>query len=292
LKGKELELEVVRQMAIALREEYVRKRCLFLHIFPNALQGTLRASVFAAAFSLYASSPFRPGQTQRTMVLDLSPPLDELRKRLDQKWRNQLNRSEKNGLNITEGDGPAEFATFLKMYDKTVSRKRFKTSTNVHQFAEMQRNLPKDQCMRIFLCYREGIPLAGLVGAAIGDTGIYLHGATSDEGLTLKGAYLLQWRMIRWLKENGIRYYNLGGINPETNPGVYHFKKGLSGQDALYLLPLCACESQLSALFARAADCGCASSLRHWAAAVRGALAFSKTDGASTASEAHNPVNV
>jgi lipid II:glycine glycyltransferase (peptidoglycan interpeptide bridge formation enzyme) len=60
--------------------------------------------------------------------------------------------------------------------------------------------------------------------------------------------------MISWLKQNGIRYYNLGGINPQTNPGVYHFKKGLSGEDTLYLESFSACENPLSALFAKAAS--------------------------------------
>lgn len=291
-KGKELDPEIVCQMAAALYAEYVQNRGLFLRVFPNAIQGTARASALGVAFSKYAAEPFGRNQTKRTLLLDLSPPLDELRRKLDQKWRNQLNRAEKNGLGLIEGDGPEEFATFLRMYDQTVARKRFNTSTNVPQFAVMQESLPSDQRMRIFLCYREGVPLAGLVGSAMGDSGIYLHGATSDEGLALKGAYLLQWRMICWLKENCIRYYNLGGINPETNPGVYHFKKGLSGQDVLYLSPFAACESQLSALFARAVDFGGASSLRRWAAAARDTWTFSKPADASAGSKAHKPVNV
>jgi lipid II:glycine glycyltransferase (peptidoglycan interpeptide bridge formation enzyme) len=35
--------------------------------------------------------------------------------------------------------------------------------------------------------------------------------------------------MIMWLKENGYKWYDLGGINPEENPGTYQFKRGLSG---------------------------------------------------------------
>ena len=256
LKGRDLAPEIVRQMAVALHAEYVRKQGLLLRVVPNAFLGTPNAGVIEAAFSAYAAEEFRPGQTRRTLVLDLSLPLEELRRKLDQKWRNQLNRAEKNGLEIIEGDGAEEFDGFLHIYDQMVARKQFDTSTNVHEFAEIQRDLPKNQRMKIFLCSQHGVPVAGLVGSAMGDTGIYLHGATSDEGLNLKGAYLLQWRMIRWLKENGVRYYNLGGINPETNPGVYHFKKGLSGQDVLYLPPLAACVNPFSSLFAQAADFG------------------------------------
>ena len=70
---------------------------------------------------------------------------------------------------------------------------------------------------------------------AIGDTPIYLLGATSDEGLKLKGAYLLQWRAIQWLKERGCRWYDLGGINAAENPGVYEFKSGFGGEETDHL---------------------------------------------------------
>jgi lipid II:glycine glycyltransferase (peptidoglycan interpeptide bridge formation enzyme) len=53
-----------------------------------------------------------------------------------------------------------------------------------------------------------------------------------------KGSYLLQWKAIEWMKNNGCRRYNLNGINPIVNPGSYHFKAGLSGKngkDVYYL---------------------------------------------------------
>ena len=106
--------------------------------------------------------------------------------------------------------------------------------------------------MKVFLCEQDGIPIAGLVGSALGDTGIYLFGATNEHGMNAKGAYLLQWRMIQWLKQNGVTHYDLGGINPEANPGVYHFKQGLSGNDVYYVNPLVSCNSIASKIFARA----------------------------------------
>ena len=76
----------------------------------------------------------------------------------------------------------------------------------------------------------------------MGDSAIYLLGATSDDGLNAKGSYLLQWTLIQWLKENGVRWYDLGGIDPEGNPGVYYFKRGFSGADVCQLTPLVACK--------------------------------------------------
>ena len=42
---------------------------------------------------------------------------------------------------------------------------------------------------------------------------------------------MIQLNAIVVAKSHGMRWYDLGGIDPEANPGVYHFKKGLSGTE-------------------------------------------------------------
>ena len=106
--------------------------------------------------------------------------------------------------------------------------------------------------MQILICENQRIPVAGLVVSAMGDSAIYLLGATSDGGLNTKGAYLLQWTMIQCLKENGIRWYDLGGIDAEGNPGVYSFKRGFSGLDVCQINPLVASGSAVSSAIVKA----------------------------------------
>jgi lipid II:glycine glycyltransferase (peptidoglycan interpeptide bridge formation enzyme) len=89
--------------------------------------------------------------------------------------------------------------------------------------------------MQIFVCELNGVLMNALVVAVAGDTGIYFLAATSDEGLNGKGAFLLQWQAILWLKAHGYRWYDLGGVNPEKNPGVYQFKSGMCGTDVFQL---------------------------------------------------------
>jgi len=59
-----------------------------------------------------------------------------------------------------------------------------------------------------------------------------LLGATSDEGLKTRGSYLLQWKLIEWLKRGGFAVYDLHGIDPVKNPGTYRFKHDLGGDSA------------------------------------------------------------
>lgn len=254
LRGREFEPEIFHRVAVALHEEYVRKRGLFLRVLPNAFVGSQRAELFQTTFSQRAAAPWETGGTERTFLLDLTPSLEELRKNLDQKWRNQLNRAEKNGLSIQEGTEAEDFQAFAGIYRSMRSRKKFDTTVDVDEFACIQKRLPGTQRMKIMNCMQQGTPVAGIVCSAMGDSAIYLLGATGENGLNAKGTYLLQWTMIKWLKENGFHYYDLGGIDPEGNPGVYHFKRGLSGQDVSRIGQLNLCENFVSSVLMQAGD--------------------------------------
>ena len=248
LRGQPLDPEVPASMASAIEQEYVQRRKLLLRIIPNAFAGSSRAATMQSAFSGFTIEPLGKENTYRTIVLNLGPSLEDLRKNLDKKWRNQLTRSEKNDLIVVSGNGTAEYGAFCDMYRQMLRRKKFDTTVDVEEFAQMQQDLPERQRMYVLIAQsRNGVPVAGLVASAMGDSAIYLLGATSDDGLEAKGAYLLQWTLIKWLKQTGIEQYDLGGIDPEVNPGVYHFKKGFSGSDVCQLAPFVKSSSALSA---------------------------------------------
>jgi lipid II:glycine glycyltransferase (peptidoglycan interpeptide bridge formation enzyme) len=250
--GKRPDADAAFSIANALQEEYVYKRGLLLQVLPNSFAGSDRAALFQSAFSAYTPESRTTANSYRTFILDLSPSVEELRRNLDKKWRNQLTRSEKNGLTVVAGNGADEYRRFCRMYEQMLERKAFESTVDVEEFGRIQENLPDAHRMRILICELDGVPVAGLVASAMGDSAIYLLGATSDSGLNSKGAYLLQWTMIQWLKESGFKWYDLGGIDPEGNPGVYSFKKGLSGIDVSQLTPLVACSSVVSSAIVRA----------------------------------------
>mgnify|MGYP001089640723 FL=1 len=56
---------------------------------------------------------------------------------------------------------------------------------------------------------------------------------TSDEATALNAGYVLQWHVMRWLRENTkVRWYELGGPG---DPGIRQFKKGLAGKRGVLL---------------------------------------------------------
>lgn len=238
--------EVPIRLASAIEEEYSKTRELFVSILPNAFTGSPRAAVFQSAFSKFVRDANGPGDIYRTFLVDISPPLEELRSKLDAKWRNKLKGSEKNNLTVISGNGREEYRAFSEIYSQMRRRKAFQTTVDVDEFGRIQEALPESQRLRVLICQNEGVPVAGLVASAMGESAIYLLGATSDAGLNSKGAYLLQWTLISWLKKHGIKSYDLGGIDPEGNPGVHHFKRGLSGVDICQISPFFVSESAVS----------------------------------------------
>jgi lipid II:glycine glycyltransferase (peptidoglycan interpeptide bridge formation enzyme) len=251
-RGQQPDDEAPSRLARAIEDEYMKARKLCVRILPNAFEGTARAGVFHSSFAEFTREGTSSADSYRTFLVDLSPSSEKLRAGLDAKWRNKLKQAERNQLSVTSGNGVDEFRAFTEMYFQMLKRKDFDTTVDVEEFARMQGLLAEPERMRVWMCQSKGIPVAGLVVAALGDSAIYLLGATSDAGLESRGAYLLQWTAMQWLRAQGVRWYDLGGIDPEKNPGVYRFKKGFSGADICQISPLIGSKSALSFGLAKA----------------------------------------
>lgn len=223
------DVEIFRQVLRALRNEYVCKRGLVLRLFPHLFDHdnpSIAQALAEEGFSL-------PGRDRRrrTILMDLKPDLKALQEGMRQHWKRQLKVALRKGLVVEKGTSEYFFESFLGIYGEMVSRKGFSPGADVEEFRRMQPLLPEDFKMKVLLCRSNGDVCAGLIGSAIGNSAIYLFGATSNAGMKSNGSYLLQWTLIEELKQQGISVYNLNGINPETNPGTYRFKQELSGDN-------------------------------------------------------------
>jgi hypothetical protein len=212
----------------ALRNEYVRRRGMILRLAPRLFLEDHRQ----CADSLQGEGFLEVGarHVEKSLLMDVSPSLDELRRRLSPTWRRHLNKAEKNELTIETGTGIDLFDEFLPIYESTLRRKRFVTTSDVRRHRDVQALLPADLKMGIVLARHEDRPCAGAVYSATGDTALFVFGAANEVGLRLSASYLVHWEVLRQLKEKGFREYDLNGINPVLNPGVYQFKKGLVGK--------------------------------------------------------------
>jgi len=243
-KGGGDDPRVLERLLSAVKDEYAAKRRLLVRLVPNVLcdEGRLFTDALDGAGFKRVES-IRP---HRTMVLDITPSPDGIRKGFAQKWRNCLNRSQRNNLEMTAGTSQKQYGEFLSLYDELMGRKNFDTSVDARRWGAFEEALPEPEKMRVLIARREGRAVAAAVFSTVGEKGIYLLGASNEEGLKLQGAYLLQWRAIEMMREAGCSLYDLGGIDPEENPGVYHFKAGLKGRDVTHVGTYEYCDSALS----------------------------------------------
>ncbi len=184
-------------------------------------------------------------------MVDLTPTIEKLRKNIHHNWRRKLNQAEKKDLQIIEGSDDELYAIILSLQSEMRERKNYTPGVSYQEFREIQKDLPEPLKMKIMICKCEGEPVAAMVFSGIGDTGIFLFGATGDKGMKTNGSYLLHWLAMQRLKGNGSRWYDLGGINPDNNPGVYQFKIGMGGVDVFHLGPYEVCNRLLSSLLVK-----------------------------------------
>lgn len=252
-RGGENGPENLRIVLRALYREYAVRRGLLLRIVPAEAAGESEPTLLSVLAAEGFQKQDRPAP-YRTILVDLRPPLEELRKNLLSRWRRELAVAERKHLRVRQGGTPELFEVFLPLYQQMLKRKKFTPGVDILEFRSLQRRLPDPLKMQVFIAESEGEPVAGVVVSCIGERGIYLLGATGDRGLKSRGSFLLHWRAMQWLKERGARSYDLGGIDPEANPGGYHFKKGLAGRDVSHLGRFEACENRWSQLLTRSGD--------------------------------------
>jgi lipid II:glycine glycyltransferase (peptidoglycan interpeptide bridge formation enzyme) len=220
--------EIFRQSIRALRNEFSLRQGLVVRIFPKVYK--IEDENLIEILKEEGYSPYHSSDINRTLILSLESSLPDLRASLNQKWRNCLNRSEKNNLTLIVGEDETLFDQLNGVYKEMAKRKGLPQSDNINYLKKVQSRLPPKEKLKVFICLSDNEICAGSIFSAIGTTGVYLVGATSDIGMKTNGSYLIQWAYIKWLKENGFSYYDLNGINPEANPGTYRFKSGLAGK--------------------------------------------------------------
>lgn len=174
---------------------------------------------------------FVPGQT---MVIDLAPPLDTLRRNLDQKWRTDLNRAQRSGLRVVRSAAPQDILRLEPLLSGLAAKKGFRTVQDVAFFAAVAATDPQGETVVVHLAWDGDVLLGGHIGAYCGDTAVYLLGATSDAGRDARVSFLLQWAVIEYARERGFAFYELGGTDPHGNPDVYRFKKRMGGQEVTH----------------------------------------------------------
>jgi hypothetical protein len=210
----------------ALVHEYCVRRghCLTVIPRPNPEFHAQETQVLAD----FGFAVRRPFPDPNRYLVDLSLDEETQMRSLDQKWRYNLRQAMANGFEIRLCESDADIRTFQSLHAGMVARKGFYNVDMVHLLPELAAHLPEGSRPRIVLAFHQGRAVVGATIAILGDTAYYVFGGSDDAALSLKGGYALQWWIVRWLSQQNVRWYDLGGEGGEQ--GLRQFKKGLIGK--------------------------------------------------------------
>ena len=178
--------------------------------------------------AMLRAQSLRPVVTGYSSIwLDLRPPLEDLRAGLHGKWRNALRQAEKAGFDVGVTSNPRRLEQSLQSYDRFRRQKRFAGPSGdlITALAGHDRKAAVALTARA-----RGEQVAGVILVRHGKAATYLASWTSDAGRVGQAHNLLLWRGIETLKESGIDWLDLGGVNTESQPGIARFKLGLGGE--------------------------------------------------------------
>lgn len=176
-------------------------------------------------------------QPSKTVVIDLEQNenvsnttlldkvvLDTLLGRMHHKTRYNIGVADKHGVVVVESDN---VDVFLKLLKKTAKRDGF--SLHAPDYYKKLFNFP-ELPTKLYLAKHSTRPVAAALVLICGNTGYYLHGASDYNFRSLMAPYALHWHIIKQLKAEKLKHYDMWGIEPRKWPGVTRFKLGWGGQ--------------------------------------------------------------
>lgn len=170
--------------------------------------------------------------TGLSLELDLRQTAQERMSAASADWRHNLRRSTKYGLTVerwTSPDAAQMTAVYREMED-------FKGLGQQHSEADLRSMIAGlGEHLLVFRCLdREGNLLAFRAGGVFRDQGWELLAAATRAARKVSASHATLWALLDAFRERGALTYDLGGVDPVGNKGVFDFKRGTGARSIQY----------------------------------------------------------
>lgn len=243
----------VRRIARFGRVAWVPKGTSSLHPLAQAAHDEFLLKLRGKGYLLCIEDPYRhpfrysagvsiPPKPQ-TILIDLKVGKDKFWSALGAQWRYKVRTAEKAGVVIQESRTMEDISDFFELCGAISRKKEFSLTGSEHLMrfllkCDSSRNMES----RLFVARFAGEMAAGVLIIRCGKSVHYFWGATNRKFGKQRPAEALQWRVMEWAFGKGLETYDLEGIDPMNNPGVYEFKRQLGGEEVVlpgkYAYPL------------------------------------------------------
>jgi len=177
-----------------------------------------------------------------TVLVDISPNLDEVLARFNQKGRHAIRRAERDGVIVREVDSSDE--NCQKMYELLAKTAAGSFSIRSYDYYKtFWQRYAAAHLGQLFFAYVDQEIVAGAYAIAFGKKGTYKDGASVRERPVYGASHLLQWHVIKWMKKKGVTIHDLCGappsdqINNTNHPhyGIGRFKTSFNKEVTDYV---------------------------------------------------------
>ena len=184
-----------------------------------------------AARAALAGAGFRhsPGSVNDTIWVDLGRDEAAIHADMRKTWRADADRAVRNGLRV-EWDDTGRTLPWLLRQEAAARRVRSYRGPSAALLAALARQLGPERGMLTGRALLAGRPVGGVLIALHPPAATWLIGWSGPEGRAHHAHNLLLRDGLRILKQRGIGYFDLGGVNDGPAAFVKRFKQGLGGQ--------------------------------------------------------------
>ena len=180
---------------------------------------------------LAAQEGFQPtdhSAPYQTVIVNCMQDEETLMSSLHGKWRNPLRNALKAGIELECLPIADCSDRFHLLYQKVQAAKGFAPNIPPEFYYSLE---GPDFAHDVLIARKDGTDIAAMTIGRTARNAVYLFGATADAGRRLNAGHYLMWQAILRCREQGMECFDLGGIDPVSNPSVTRFKQRTGGTD-------------------------------------------------------------
>lgn len=201
----------------------------------------LKAELRARGYQLCFESPYPdapPGYSEhgisigkpaQTSVIDLSVGEATLWNGLSSNWRNNVRAAERSGMHVGEARDPGSIRQFVEECERLSTYKGFRYQGSAPLLCSLLHDSGnRDVVAKLYTASLGPRFRGGVLVMIVGRT-MQLMFSAAGRGEPSPGR-LLQWTAMKAAMAANVTRYDLGGMDPDGNPGVYEFKRQMRGK--------------------------------------------------------------
>lgn len=179
-----------------------------------------------------ASPEAEESSLPKTIWVDTSIGEDRLWKNLNGRWRRCIRTSRRDGVEVMETRKQEDIMVFANNCESLSMQKGFSMVGSAELIREVLHTTPTaDIETRLFIAKYDGESVGGMCVIRCGHSLHYMWGETDRRYSRKEVGKAMHWCLLQWAANNNISRYDLEGIDPKNNPGVYNVKCKVGGQE-------------------------------------------------------------